>query len=163
MSVHAAKGLEFPIVVLADMGRAPRGGGQSPRILHDPMFGLVCQVREENGDWAKPMSYRWAEWLDGRMEQAESKRLLYVACTRAADLLILSGSAKENGSWLGTLAAAWDLDLGEERGREDGGPRRRWMSARVTVSALCGPSRPTTKAEEGEPRHGQRRQRLRSC
>ena len=114
MSVHAAKGLEFPIVALADMGRAPGGGWQSQRILHDPMFGLTCQVREGNGDWAKPMSYRWAEWLDGRMEQAESKRLLYVACTRAADLLILSGSAKENGSWFGMLAAAWELDLGED-------------------------------------------------
>ncbi len=113
MSVHAAKGLEFPVVVLADLGRSMRTGGQPPRILHDPLYGLVCEVRERNGDWTKPVSYRWAEWLDGRMEQAESSRLLYVACTRAADLLILSGQAKKD-SWLQTLANAWGLELAEE-------------------------------------------------
>ncbi len=113
MSVHAAKGLEFPVVVLADLGRSARGPAGSPRIIHDPLFGLACQVRDENGEWLSPAGYRWAEWLDARMERAESSRLLYVACTRAADLLILSGSAKEKDSWLQTLAAAWGLDLAE--------------------------------------------------
>jgi ATP-dependent helicase/nuclease subunit A len=113
MSVHAAKGLEFPVVVLADLGRGQRSA-QSPRILHDPLYGLACQVREPGGEWLKPAGYRWAEWLDGRMEQAESSRLLYVACTRAADLLILSGSAKKEDTWLGALAGAWELDLSEE-------------------------------------------------
>jgi ATP-dependent helicase/nuclease subunit A len=155
MSVHAAKGLEFPVVALADLGRAPRGG-KAQRILHDPMYGLACQVRDAEGGWATPASYRWAEWLDGRMEQAESKRLLYVACTRAADLLILSGAAKED-TWLNTLSNAWDiegqvdrnkdgLDTGEELARFPG------YSIRITRAAPLSeedaPSRPLTRRED---------------
>ncbi len=114
MTVHAAKGLEFPVVVLADMGRGPHRSGQSAHILHDPMFGLACQVRDAEGEWSRPISYRRAEWLDGRMEEAESNRLLYVACTRAADLLILSGGLKAKTSWLRTLADGWGLQLGSQ-------------------------------------------------
>ena len=113
MTVHAAKGLEFPVVVVADLGRGSGHGGSTPRILHDPEFGVVCQLRDANGDWVKPASYLWAEWLNERMELAESRRLLYVACTRAADLLILSGKPGESRSWLTALTAAWELPLGD--------------------------------------------------
>lgn len=110
MSIHAAKGLEFPVVAVADLGRGGRGRRASPRILHDPAFGLACKRRDENGEWQKPASYRWAEWLDGRMEEAESRRLLYVACTRAADLLILSGKIGSSGSWLNQLLEGWEIE-----------------------------------------------------
>jgi ATP-dependent helicase/nuclease subunit A len=110
MSIHAAKGLEFPVVAVADLGRSGRGGWGSPRILHDPAFGLACKRRDENGEWQKPASYAWAEWQDGRMEEAESKRLLYVACTRAADLLILTGKSGGGGSWLHQLLEGWGVE-----------------------------------------------------
>lgn len=45
------------------------------------------------------------------MEAAEDKRLLYVACTRAADLLILSGQAHGKESWLTDILAAWEVPL----------------------------------------------------
>ena len=84
-------------------------------MLHDPAFGLVCQQRDANGDWQKPASYLWGKWLDERMEEAENKRLLYVACTRAADLLILSGRKGERECWLKDLLQAWQInDQGEE-------------------------------------------------
>ena len=92
MSIHAAKGLEFPVVVVADLGRdQARSTTDSGLILHDPAFGLVCKHRDNNGDWQKPASYLWGEWMNQRMDLAESARQLYVACTRAGDLLILSG------------------------------------------------------------------------
>ena len=110
MSIHASKGLEYPVIIVADMGRKKGGGFGSPYLLHDPAFGLVCKVRDEYGDWQKPASYAWGEWLHERMEEAECKRLLYVACTRAADLLILSGQFSNKGSWLTDALEAWDLD-----------------------------------------------------
>ncbi len=111
MSIHAAKGLEFPVVAVADLGRAAHGGFGSPRILGDPAFGLACKYRDENGDWQKPAGYAWAEWQHGRMDAAESKRLLYVACTRAADLLILSGKFGRGETWLDEVLAAWEVPV----------------------------------------------------
>jgi len=110
MSIHAAKGLEFPLVCLADLGREKRHGGSAPRILHDPAYGLVCMVRDEQGEWAVPVSFSWARWLDERMEEAEAKRLLYVACTRAADLLVCSGQAGNRESWMQTILGAWEVE-----------------------------------------------------
>ena len=110
MSIHASKGLEFPVVVLADMGRKKRAGFGSPYLLHDPAYGLVCKVRDDYGDWLKPAGYAWGEWLHGRMEEAERRRLLYVACTRAADLLILSGQIGRKDTWLSDTLDAWEID-----------------------------------------------------
>jgi ATP-dependent exoDNAse (exonuclease V) beta subunit len=70
---------------------------------------MVCKQRNADGEWLKPAGYRWAEWLDRRMEQAENRRLLYVACTRAADLLLLSGQLANHSCWLQDILAAWDL------------------------------------------------------
>ena len=111
MSIHAAKGLEFPVGVVADLGRRPNRPGAAPVILHDPAIGLVCKQRDENGDWQTPAGYAWGQWLLGRMESAENKRLLYVACTRAADLLILSGKTGDRGGWLDEILAAWQVGL----------------------------------------------------
>ncbi len=118
MSIHASKGLEFPVVVVADMGRQQRGGFGSAYLLHDPAYGLVCKVRDDKGDWEKPAGYAWGEWLHKRMEEAEAKRLLYVACTRAADYLVLSGQAEKRGSWLDDVMTAWEIP-------PDGGPKER--------------------------------------
>ena len=109
MSIHASKGLEFPVVIIADMGRQKGPGFGSPYLLHDPAFSLVCKVRDEAGDWVKPAGYAWGAWLNERMEEAESRRLLYVACTRAADLLILSGRIGEKDTWLTEILDAMDI------------------------------------------------------
>jgi len=110
MSIHAAKGLEFPVVVVADLGRRRRSGFGSPHLLHDPIFGAVCKIRDQYGDWQKPAGYAWGEWLEERMEEAERKRLLYVACTRSADLLLLSGQMGNNDTWMAEILDAWGID-----------------------------------------------------
>ncbi|MBN1536888.1 MAG: UvrD-helicase domain-containing protein [Anaerolineales bacterium] len=110
MSIHASKGLEFPVVVVADMGRQKRAGFGSPYLLHDPTFGLVCKVRDGLGDWIKPAGFAWGEWLHNRMEEAERKRLLYVACTRAADLLIMSGQVGKSDTWLTEILDSWEIE-----------------------------------------------------
>ena len=72
-------------------------------------------MRDELGDWQKPAGYAWGEWLHERMEEAERRRLLYVACTRAADLLILSGQTGKKNTWLSEVQEIWGI--------EDGGPQ----------------------------------------
>ena len=157
MSIHASKGLEFPVVVVADLGRSPRGS--SEYILHDPAIGLVCKVRDGNGDWQSPPSYGWGRWQVEQMEEAENKRLLYVACTRAADRLILSGklgSGWEKG-WLGQILAAWSIEPeGEEEklwtsdALETDGPPFRVHVYRPTEQAeSLSAERPQTPAHSG--------------
>jgi ATP-dependent helicase/nuclease subunit A len=115
MSIHASKGLEFPVVVVADLGRDKKSGPTSkPYLLHDPLFGLACKVLDENGDWQTPAGYSWAHWMWEKMEEAERRRLLYVACTRAADLLVLSGKQGNSKTWLADILAAWELEPGSE-------------------------------------------------
>ncbi len=110
MSIHAAKGLEFPVVVVADLARSPRvSAGEGP-LLFDAAFGVVCRERDEAGEWSRPGGYVWAQWLLNQMDAAESKRLLYVACTRAADLLVLTGRASGKACWMNDLLGAWGLD-----------------------------------------------------
>jgi len=110
MSIHAAKGLEFQVVVVADLGRQPRSGFGIPHLLHDPGYGLACRIRDDQGDWQSPAGYAWAQWQDEQMEAAERKRLLYVAATRTADLLLLTGRLGERKSWLAEILAAFDLE-----------------------------------------------------
>jgi ATP-dependent helicase/nuclease subunit A len=92
MTVHQAKGLEFPVVIIADMGR-----GAAPRIpppLLSPRDGLlICDTDGSAQDEIPNPSLE--EYRDELRDQddAESARLLYVAMTRARDRLILSEGA----------------------------------------------------------------------
>ena len=98
MTVHAAKGLQFPVVAVPDLGRGLSAGhgwsdvviGRRPREGHgDQPFGmrLVFPTKESFGLWELVSLNR--EDRDATAE--ESCRLTYVAATRAEDRLILSG------------------------------------------------------------------------
>jgi ATP-dependent helicase/nuclease subunit A len=89
MTVHKAKGLEFPVVVLADAGytSTPRS---APCYL-DQELGLVLNLSD--GD-ARPAAFHLAAWREAEQEAAEERRLLYVAATRAMEKFIVSGNAK---------------------------------------------------------------------
>ncbi|MCK6509675.1 UvrD-helicase domain-containing protein [Myxococcota bacterium] len=118
MSIHAAKGLEFPVVILADTGRRLAINDIGRQLLHDPAFGLVCKLRDTQMEWIRPSSYLWGEWCSRRMEEAESKRLFYVACTRAADLLIVSGKVGDRHAWMRQVLQIWDIPVEPERSVE---------------------------------------------
>jgi ATP-dependent helicase/nuclease subunit A len=107
MSIHAAKGLEFPVVFVADLGRRNAFGAMES-ILHDPAFGIVCKSATP-----PPPSYQWGAWLSQRMEEAEAKRLFYVACTRAADLLIFSGKTGTSTTWMRHLLDLYNIHPNE--------------------------------------------------
>jgi len=117
MTIHKAKGLEFPVVVLADASRRA-GGGNSPFYLL-PQTGFVF-----NPDLSElqPLLFRFARWINQQQEQAEELRLLYVAATRAREQLVVSGFLSEQRSrwtaqgWTGLFLETIGLDPGEAAG-----------------------------------------------
>lgn len=108
MTVHGAKGLEFEVVALGDLRGGRRGSSHRPVIRHDPLFGMVAATRDADGERGYPTSYQQAEWLEARLEEAEGKRLLYVAMTRAKRQLLLAGELGGTDNALDRLLAGWE-------------------------------------------------------
>ena len=101
MTVHASKGLEYPVVALVDSSWR-RGNTGSDVLMSDPDYGLGCKVYDLAQDKLVPtFSYRQADHLQRLRDEAERKRLLYVAATRAQDYLLVSGQVRQarNGAW----------------------------------------------------------------
>ncbi len=104
MTIHQAKGLEFPIVFLPDIGQPI--GKPLPTLLFDEKGELVV-TRIEVGGRQIPLA-KELEAKEKKREAAESKRIFYVAATRARDLLVLSGErqhprAESWRKWLDTF------------------------------------------------------------
>lgn len=96
MTVHAAKGLEFPIVFVPDMGAAFPSRPASILIGDNPLMVGVKVPDPENGYALTESAVLLAlRELQKQKERAERKRLLYVALTRARDHLVMSGTAPE--------------------------------------------------------------------
>lgn len=100
-TIHSVKGLEYPIVILANMndGKFPSSGGRDGRIVFDERFGLrQCQVYGE--DHGQPHVYDNWRWDVLRCcrprDHDEERRLLYVAMTRAKDHLVFSAGEEMN-------------------------------------------------------------------
>ena len=98
LTVHMAKGLEFPCVVLANLGG--RASTQSPNVLYDRTSG-VTEFRLRAGDALCTFAtagYEVAARRERARDRSEDRRLLYVAATRARDYLVLGAfGAKPDG------------------------------------------------------------------
>jgi ATP-dependent exoDNAse (exonuclease V) beta subunit len=106
LTVHQAKGLEWPVVFVPDLGARPRSDGR--RAVLDPA-GRVCAMRYDAAAdrFDETASVREAREHERRAAAAESRRLLYVAMTRARDHLVLSGEAANGAEgWRGLVEAA---------------------------------------------------------
>jgi ATP-dependent helicase/nuclease subunit A len=90
MSIHAAKGLEFPVVCVADLGR--EANLRVPDLLFDgERLGLRLQ-QLGNPESISALAYEQLREERRAAQEEEEDRVLYVACTRAQDRLLLSGS-----------------------------------------------------------------------
>lgn len=116
MTIHSAKGLEFPIVILAEAGSA-RGAARAPSVLWRADEGISLTLEREVDEIdearSKPGFYSYLTELEKREDQAEAKRLLYVAATRAADLLIVTGiePTGDTPTWLGDFIEFGGADI----------------------------------------------------
>ncbi|HEY5195173.1 MAG TPA: UvrD-helicase domain-containing protein [Solirubrobacteraceae bacterium] len=92
MSIHAAKGLEFPVVCVADLGRDPNL--RVPDLLVDSAGGRIGLRLLELGSPESVCALDFDQLREERRvaQEAEEDRVLYVACTRAENRLLLSGS-----------------------------------------------------------------------
>ena len=135
MTIHRSKGLQFPIVVLADTNREPRGGSDLAFLL--PEFGLTCKLDPE------PLIHRMAKAQNKAEKEAENLRVLYVAMTRTMEKLLINGFLTQTAkgiwkadAWFDELIHAANIDLGDvaqQAGEPllgtliNGEPVRAWM------------------------------------
>ncbi|HVM18103.1 MAG TPA: UvrD-helicase domain-containing protein [Gaiellaceae bacterium] len=117
LTIHAAKGLEFKVVVVADAGRDRAAPGSDEILaLSDGRFGFrvadpITTTRRGAFDYDEVRAARKAE------DEAERLRLYYVAMTRAVDRLIVSGAIDRESTADAATPIGWvlsRLDADEE-------------------------------------------------
>ena len=97
MSIHQSKGLEFPIVVVADLGKRFNFSDLREPIIVDEQLGLCPQIKVPDTPQLYPsLAYWLAQRRQKREALGEEMRLLYVAMTRAMHRLILAGTASQS-------------------------------------------------------------------
>jgi len=160
MTVHKAKGLEFPVVFVPDLNATRQGfrGELLNRIDWGLTYALKIEAENQNDkDIEKPLSFRVAKRQEERDQRAEDIRKLYVAATRHKDHLVFVGAdwRGENGEFLwgdnylrrmdGVLNINRALDAGAETIPYAGG---KYVAAvrRLVPSKLPGGGRKTRGA-----------------
>jgi ATP-dependent helicase/nuclease subunit A len=97
MSIHQSKGLEFPVVAVADLAKSFNTQDLRAEIILDEQLGLCPRVKPPHTGRRYPSLPHWlAQRRERRELWGEELRLLYVAMTRARDTLILSGTVTES-------------------------------------------------------------------
>lgn len=105
LSIHKSKGLEYPVVVLANLSARFSLEDQKPNLLIDSRLGIGCSVLNREGRYRYPSLAKMA--ISCRIDEentSEELRVLYVAMTRAKDMLIMTYADKYAAAKLKTIA-----------------------------------------------------------
>jgi ATP-dependent helicase/nuclease subunit A len=106
MTVHGAKGLEAPVVILADSTADPAKAGGTPSSVEMPVHGRpVPVVRPRKAEQCSPFAEVIARGEE--LDLQEHWRLLYVGMTRAIDRLVIAGLEKGD-----PLENCWHVRVG---------------------------------------------------
>ena len=157
MTVHAAKGLEFNVTIVASMDKGPRN--ESSPVTFTPEHGIGVKWRnpaaKDEGDGTRSgLKDSWAEAnsvVAKERESREENRLLYVAMTRAAEHLILSWSRGKTrpSNWAKRIDGVFHVNespSSPEKRREQG----LGYEASVLVTESDPPSLARSRANTGE-------------
>lgn len=113
MSIHKSKGLEFPFVIVAGTHYDiyPKGGNSSELMCHR-RFGVALKLSNPKTHLVNtPYTYQIINLHKKREELAESIRKLYVAATRAKDILIFSGVKSKASEYIDKKSAVLPRDV----------------------------------------------------
>jgi ATP-dependent helicase/nuclease subunit A len=155
MTVHGAKGLEAPIVVLADTTTPPKGP-REPRMLNMPVENAAPGTPDRivwagrKADDIEPVAAARASAV--RAAEDEYRRLLYVAMTRAADRLVVAGSRGVNrippGCWYELIADALKPKAIEQDADDGGGKVLHWRRPGAAESGQAAASAPAAQRHD---------------
>lgn len=146
MTVHKAKGLEFPIVFAADLGRTFSKSDSASVAIHKD-YGVAVKVLGDNGRLNSPAMHKGITALRADDELAEEARILYVTLTRARDHLFLCGAPPlpNSNSWMAAFDEQYQI-YSKKDGATVGGDG--WLATvRQTTPQLNSPPVHTQFAE----------------
>lgn len=153
MTIHNSKGLEFDLVILPQLDKSVHGDTASIKYLpgKEGKQGLLgIKVPDKEMQLQKSGVYELAKARDSELEEEESRRLLYVAMTRAQKQLLMVGTVAEEKlpeavialpaakSWWQQLQAVYEVDWDKQE------------SSCPWVRLLCADALSQAVAQQGE-------------
>jgi DNA helicase-2/ATP-dependent DNA helicase PcrA len=104
MTIHGAKGLEFPVVFLAHL-KPFHNAGERWNLHYDDDLGLIVK-KADGKDTPKftAMKERRAGDMPQDLEREEMRRLVYVAITRAGERIFITATRRDDPDWVSVLA-----------------------------------------------------------
>ncbi|MBS7027744.1 MAG: UvrD-helicase domain-containing protein [Faecalibacterium prausnitzii] len=142
MTIHRSKGLQFPVVFVGDTARHFNLSDTYQPVLLHREYGAGLRLRPEQGNLYKTAAYTALANAHAQETRSEQMRLLYVALTRAQDMLILTiplGMTK-TGNPFARAAAFLAAGAGETLNRQ-ANSFADWLRAALLVHPFGGPLR----------------------